>query len=227
MARAFITAILLTVCVGSLAAQGEGDVKALRSRVERRFNILPLANGVVLTPRFKAAARSIEIADGTIAVDGTPVTGAELRQKLGSDADLILQVSYLDVASRRSLAGVPTAPNAPGAPNAPSAPNAPNAPNVPSPPSIEVASPEASPARTERPKRRGAVVRIGGSVKVASDEHVTDDVVVVGGSADIDGEVDGDVVVVGGSATLGPQAAIGKDVVIVGGVLNQDPTATI
>ena len=47
MARALITAILLTACVGSLAAQGGGDVKALRPKVEQRFNILPLANGVV------------------------------------------------------------------------------------------------------------------------------------------------------------------------------------
>jgi hypothetical protein len=62
---------------------------------------------------------------------------------------------------------------------------------------------------------------------VASDEHVTDDVVAIGGSADVDGEVDGDVVVVGGSANLGPKADINGDVVVVGGSLNQDPGATI
>jgi hypothetical protein len=71
------------------------------------------------------------------------------------------------------------------------------------------------------------VVKIGGSVKVASDERVTDDVVVVGGSADVDGQVDGDLVVVGGSATLGPNADIRSDVTVVGGALNQDPKAYI
>src|SRR5205085_6505397 len=98
MARAFIAAMMLTLFATPSTAQGSagGDLQALRSRVERRFQILPIANGVVLTPRFKAAARSVEVADGTIALDGAPVTGAELRQKLGADADLILQVSYLD-----------------------------------------------------------------------------------------------------------------------------------
>ena len=94
MARAFIAAFLLAVLAASPAAQGwgswgsGGDLKALRSRVEQRFQILPLANGVVLTPRFKAAIRSIEVTDGSIAIDGTSVTGAEMRQKLGADSDL-------------------------------------------------------------------------------------------------------------------------------------------
>src|SRR5436309_9968351 len=128
MARGLIAAFILALfpapSAGQAAAGRASDIQALRSRVERRFQILPLANGVMLTPRFKAAARSVEVADGTIAVDGAPVTGAELRQKLGTDADLILQVSYLDAASRRSLAGISSAPSMPEAPNTPQAPAA-------------------------------------------------------------------------------------------------------
>lgn len=218
MARAFIAAFLLAVLAASPAAQGGGsggDLKALRSRLEQRFQILPLANGVVLTPRFKAAVRSIEVTDEAIAIDGTSVTGAELRQKLGADADLVLQLSYLDSATRRVLAGVQAAPSLPAADSTASTPQPP------------AAASETSADRPERPKRRDDVVRVGGSVTVARDEHVTGDVVAIGGSVNIDGQVDGDVVAVGGSANLGPTADIRGDLVVVGGALNQDPKATI
>lgn len=213
MARAFIAAVLLAAFAVAAIAQGggaAGDVSALRSRVERRFQILPVANGVVLTPRFKAAARSIEVTDGTIALDGSPVTGGELRQRLGADADLVLQVSYLDAAARRSLAGVAATPSTA--------------------PAVTPAEPlpaDAAASQMPRPRRRQDVVRVGGSVKVASDEHVTGDAVAVGGSIDIDGQVDGDAVAVGGSATLGPNADIRGDLVVIGGSLKQDPKAKV
>jgi hypothetical protein len=190
-------------------------VNALRSRLEQRFQILPLANGIVLTPRFKAAARSIEVTDGSIAVDGAPVTGAELRQKLGADADLVLQLSYLDAATRRVLAGIQAAPSPQPADS--------TAPTL----DPGSAAREVAGDRPDRPKRRNDVVRVGGSVTVASDEHVTGDVVAIGGSVDIDGQVDGDVVSVGGSANLGPAADIRGDLVVIGGALNQDPKAKI
>ena len=217
MARAFIAAFLLAVLAASPAAQGGGggDVKALRSRLEQRFQILPLANGVVLTPRFKAAVRSIEVTDGSIAIDGTSVTGAELRQKLGTDADLVLQLSYLDSATRRVLAGVQAVPSPQPADS--------TAPTL----DPGSAAREAASSRPDRPKTRDDVVRVGGSVTVASDEHVTGDVVAIGGSVNIDGQVDGDVVAVGGSASLGPTADIRGDLVVVGGAVNQDPKATI
>jgi hypothetical protein len=207
---------LSTAWLGAQAGGGASDPNALRSRVDRRFQILPIANGVVLTPRFTTPTRSIEIADGTIAVDGVPVTGAELQNRLGADAQLVLQVSYLDPAARRIFAGLQAAPSTSPAPTPPS------------PPTIESSTPSpAAAGRPERPRRREAVVRIGGNVQIASDEHVTDDVVIVGGRADVDGRVDGDVVVVGGSATLGPNADIGSDVTVIGGSLNQDPKALV
>jgi hypothetical protein len=216
-------ALFATPSAAQGAPGGAGsDLQALRSRIERRFQILPLANGVLLTPRFKAAARSVELADGTIAVDGAPVTGAELREKLGADADLILQVSYLDPVSRRSLAGISPVPATPQTPQVPDTPQTPAITPEPERQRGDDARP-----RVPRSKRREAVVRIGGSVKVASDERVTDDVVVVGGSADVDGQVDGDLVVVGGSATLGPNADIRSDVTVIGGALNQDPKAYV
>ena len=60
-----------------------------------------------------------------------------------------------------------------------------------------------------------------------SDEFVRGDVVVIGGSATINGEVDGEVVVVGGSARFGPQADVRGDITVVGGGLSRDPGAVI
>ena len=81
--------------------------------------------------------------------------------------------------------------------------------------------------RTPRARRREDIVRIGGSVTVDSDEYVRGDVVVIGGSANVNGEVDGEVVVVGGSARFGPQADVRGDITVVGGGLSRDAGAVI
>ena len=65
-------------------------------------------------------------------------------------------------------------------------------------------------------RRPRPVVRIGQDYTVRGTE-TTDDVVLVSGSAQIDGHVVGDVVVVLGSLQLGPTAVIDGDVVVVGG----------
>ena len=100
MARTFIAApILLMLAV--LAASAQGNVDEVRKRLEGRFEIVPIANGIVLTPRFKTPIRAIELSDTAIAIDGTPVTGPELRERLGpADADVVMQVSYLDATAR-------------------------------------------------------------------------------------------------------------------------------
>ena len=209
MARTFITAatlLMLTV----IAASAQSNVDELRTKLEGRFEIVPLANGVVLTPRFKTTIRSIEVSGATIAIDGAPVTGRELSDRLGpADTDMVLQLSYLDSAARRSLAAGKTPP----------AKTVDPAPSVDSPPM----EPEAP--RTPRTRRREDIVRIGGSVSIDSDEFVRGDVVVIGGSANIDGEVNGEVVVVGGSARLGPKADVRGDLTVVGGGLARDPGA--
>lgn len=192
--------------------------RTLRDRIEERYEVLPLQNGIALKPRSRGGVRSIEISDGTIAIDGTAVTGGELRARLGSEADTILRLSYLDPAARRALFEF-------GAPPVEAPAVTVEAPAV----TPESAAPEqAAPAPQRRPVRRsGAQVRIGGSVTVGPDEIVTDDVVVIGGTANIDGEVNGDVVVVGGVATLGPHADVHRDVTVVGGVLTRDPDARV
>lgn len=190
------------------------DAAALRSRLESRFQVLPLANGVLLTPRSRSSVRSIEVTDA-IAIDGVTVTGSELREKLGLDADVVLQVSYLDAAGRRALAGA-VLPAAPAAGQTPAAGQAP-----------EMPAPSSAAPRPIRSERRGDVVRFGGSITVAEHERVEGDVVAIGGSADIDGEVDGDAVVIGGSLKVGPHADIRRDVTVIGGRLDKDPNAIV
>ena len=91
---------LLAVCV-TLAAQAAGmprpveaqtvnEIGALKAQLERRFEVLPLQDGVLLRPRAATAGvRSIEVHQGAIAIDGQVVTGAELRSRLGGEADLV------------------------------------------------------------------------------------------------------------------------------------------
>jgi len=63
-------------------------------------------------------------------------------------------------------------------------------------------------------------VRIGGDVVVEEGTEVKD-AVAVGGSVTVNGKVRDSAVAVGGSVTLGPRAVIGKDVVSIGGAVNQ------
>jgi nitrate reductase NapE component len=210
MARTFITAPMLLMLV-VITASAQSQIDDLRTRLEPRFEIVPIANGIVLTPRFRTSIKSVEVSDSTIAIDGAPVTGRELRERLGNDADLVLQASYLDAAARRSLAADKLPP-----------PKA-----VETAPTIDPGPMEPEVPRTPRARARQDIVRIGGSVSVDSDELVRGDVVVIGGSANINGEVDGEVVVVGGSARFGPQADVRRDITVVGGGLARDPGAVI
>lgn len=70
----------------------------------------------------------------------------------------------------------------------------------------------------------GAVAVLG---RIDSRGEVGGDTVSVLGATSIDGPVRGDVVTVLGNLHLGPKAAIGRDVVVVGGQLTRDPDAVI
>lgn len=78
---------------GDALAQAPAASATLREQVARQFDILPLQNGVALRPRTRSDIRTVQVSEGVIAIDGQPVTGSELRARLGADADLILQVS--------------------------------------------------------------------------------------------------------------------------------------
>ncbi|MBS1819906.1 MAG: polymer-forming cytoskeletal protein [Acidobacteria bacterium] len=229
MARMGVLVALALLCgAPAVWAQGDRD-QALKRQVEQRFEVLPLRDGLALRPKAAASGvRSVEIAGGTIALDGQPATGAELRQKLGADADLVLQLSYLADAARRDLflpSGTSTTPATPGTPPPPSSPPAPAAPSIaPEPPPLPPSPPR---PRERRDRRNGDRVRIGGSVTVSEGELVEGDVVAVGGPVSVYGRVSGDVVSVGGPVTLGAAAVVDGDVTAVGGPLTRDPGAVV
>ncbi|MBA3271969.1 MAG: polymer-forming cytoskeletal protein [Acidobacteria bacterium] len=87
-----------------------------------------------------------------------------------------------------------------------------------------------APVENETPRvyrTTGSRVAVGRSIQVASDEEVSDAVVVIGGSLRVDGRVRDGLVVVGGNLELGPRADVRGDVVLVGGRLTRDPNARV
>jgi hypothetical protein len=210
-------ALLTVVAAGvELGAQREqADTTTLKTSLERRFEVVQLrGDGVALKSRDSRNGPSIEITDDGIAVDGEPATGAEVRQKLGAaDAALVLQVSYLTRAQRHDLfASSQTTPSTAVLPTPPPAPEPPPLPRF---------------ERRNRGRRDGDRVQFGSNITIREGEVVDGDVVNIGGSVTVDGEVRGDVVGIGGGVTLGPKASVENNVVVVGGPLNRADGARI
>jgi hypothetical protein len=222
VASLLVAGALTLVCpaaaqTGKPAAPPPPEHARLREAIDARYRVLPVQKGVLLVPRVaRPGVGSIELSDGTIAVNGSLVTGAELRQRLGSDADLVAELSYLGQATREALFFGAQRLEAPAPPPEPEVtPAEPPAP--PEPPSPE----------REYRRHASAKVRIGGTVRVDQDESVDGAVVVIGGSAVVDGQVRDAVVVVGGNARLGREADVRGDVTVVGGTIDRDPGARV
>jgi len=79
----------------------------------------------------------------------------------------------------------------------------------------------------ERFRRDGVRLRVFDSYTLPEGDTASEPVVVIGGSADIDGHAEDDVVVIGGNLRLGPKAVVDGDVVAVGGELTMDPAAVV
>jgi hypothetical protein len=185
---------------------------ALRRRIEETWRVIPLQHGLVLTPR-RASIRvkGIELGERGISLDGRLVSGAELTERLGADADAVLRLSYLPLEERATLLTPPEAVERPRAER-------------------PVAEPR--PSREPRPLREtglrfgrsGARVRLFGPLTVREGEQVGD-VVAVFGSIDMRGTAHGNVVSVFGSVDMGPKASASGDVVAIGGRLRRAPGA--
>src|SRR5689334_9865606 len=212
-ARIWVVGLALAFACLPLFGQAQpSNLEDLRRQIEQRYTVLPIQNGIVLSPKAKNGFTSVEVSGNTVAVNGAEVTGSELRTRLGSDADLILQLSYLTPSARQALFSIDGNTNSP---------------QVTPFPDRREPLPDRREPRPRRGGRKNDVIRFGGDVKVAQGETVDGDVVVFGGNGSVDGRVNGDVVVLGGSLTLGPEADISGDVVTVGGKLIRDPGARI
>jgi hypothetical protein len=193
-----ILALVLTVVPATVASPQDAEQRALRSRVEGRYDIVPLTDGIALTPKNRTRdVRLIEISQGVISINGTPVSGRELRERLGEDAENVLRLSYLTTEQRRELFGGPGAKAAPRLE------------------SDSVGDQERSSDGRRRSGRER--VRIFGDVTVNENEAINGQAVAVFGNVRVDGEVRQEAVAVLGSVTLGPKAVVGGDVVSVGG----------
>src|SRR5688572_7738135 len=210
---ALMVAVILGVQEPSLAQRSTRQgPEALRERIEQRYNVVPISNGVALTPKNRRGdVRLIEVSDA-IAINGTVVTGAELRDRVGSDADAILQLSYMDPAAREAMfAATPRDASPPVEPQ-----------SVPSP------LPTGSDSGGERRNRaHGDRVNVFGDVRVREDEEITGQVVAVLGSVRIDGAVGDQVVAVLGSVELGPKAVVRGDIISVGGRVHRSEGAQV
>lgn len=200
----------------SAAAQQSGgaDVAAARSRIEARYEVVPLRDAIGLRPKDRASrVRMIEVSDEGIAIDGNPVSGRELRDRVGADAEAILPLSYFTAAERREFLRQNEPPPPP--PRARPAPEP-----QPEPPS--------SPGRAAGERRRvGERVHVLSSVTVRRDEEVRGQAIAVIGSVRVDGKVSDQVVAVLGSVTLGPDAEVDGDVIAIGGRINMADGARV
>jgi hypothetical protein len=143
-------------------------------------------------------------------INGAPVTGRELRERLGGDAELVLRLSYLDADARRALFESEATGGATPRESEP----------------VEAPSTPGTPLRRSH-RASGDRVRIFGNVTVSKDEAIAGEVVAVIGSVRVDGEVGQQVVAVLGSVDLGPDAVVRGDVVSVGGRVRRAPGAQI
>ena len=193
-------------CAAQVQAQTSTAGGDIRADIEAEYQVTTITGGLGLMPRdVDHGFALIELRDGTIAIDGEPMSGQELVARLGAASDLILRLTYLDAATQRSLFGLTSLGSVP--PAAPAAPVEPVAPIL------------------DRHVVRGDIVAIGGREHVTVDERVQGDVIVIGGSLVIDGEVLGRITVIGGSAEFGPEAIARREVTIIGGRLRRDQDA--
>jgi hypothetical protein len=210
IARTTIALVLLLGIQNAGSGQTASATPDLRARLHERFDVVALQQGVALVPLEAASGvRMIQIAGGVVTVDGEALTGQQLRDRLGPDADLVLQATYLDLQRQRELAGT-VAAAAPAASSQDSQP---------------ADEPADQIARTQ--VTRGDMVRFGGDVAVGLNERIQGDVVSIGGSVTVEGEVTGDVVAIGGPVTLGSQAVVRGDLNVVGGSLTRAPGARV
>ncbi len=212
----------------------------LRQTILGLYEVLPMRGGLLLKPHAsKVGVKTIELTDGSIAINGETTPPSVVRAWLVADAPPVLTLSDLPPAERRQLFGLPTeggttaappaasttlAPKSTGeAPQAdsddksddttadkPTPPEPPEVPEPPSPPTTAVSI--------------GPRVRVGGSTRVEAHE-IAESVVAVGGQVHVDGEVERDVASVGGSTWI--NGKVGGGVTAVGGSVHLGPKAEV
>ncbi len=237
----------------------------LRQEIESRYEVLPLSDGVVLRPRTeRSGVRSIEVNGSSIAVNGARVSREVLRAWVGEDAGPLLKLLDLTPPERRALFGLSGSAESSADSSGASADSStdpgdeevdsgepadstptelPSPSDVPSPPAPPEPPDSESKWNEDADVHLGTIVRFTGNARVDANEEA-EQVVVIGGSAAVDGavreevsaiggdvringRVGGDVTSVGGDVRLGPKAEIDGDVTSVGGTVEREPGAKV
>ncbi len=234
------------------------QVAALIEELDDGFEVLALSESYVLQPIDpEADYRSIEIKPGSLVVDGETVSGDQLRERVGAAAEAIVALSELGSAEPSTSEEIRDRIERLGEERRIKAEEIDELvrSRVEELESLEGEHLEAledaidEQRRDERRRRRRGSVRtdtrvsFGSSLRVEENETSRDvvvlggsldvegkvrgDAVVVGGSVEIRGEVSGTVTAVGGSISLGPGARIDGDAISIGGAVHRDPTADV
>jgi hypothetical protein len=217
------------------AGQDSAAVDSLLARVQERFQMYPVQQGVLLLPKYAAPGlQSVQVAGGVIAVNGKAVPGSEIASLLGEDAPVVLRLSYVrpELLQQRmlALAGAGATPAdsariASGAPreDAAAATDGAGAPGAP-PPGATVPRVDADvdiELGDDPDLDDGDIVRVGHNITVPENQTVLGDVVAIGGDVEVAGEVLGDAVSLGGVLRLTDTARVNGDAVSVGGRLEK------
>lgn len=231
---------------GGAVAAAPASQAELRQLIERRYEVLPIRDGLLLKPRQeRLGVRAVELRGASIAVNGEPVNERVLRSWLGEEeADPILRLTRLDRTAQRALFGldggeattsVPPVP--PGTPAVPlpvplpspgsdeaEVPEIAEAPEPPEAPEAPEAPEEPESREDRRAGRRGGAIKVAGSVTVDAGD-VAEEVVVFGGPVRVDGEVLGDVSSFGGPVRI--NGKVGGSINAIGNSVHLGPKSVV
>lgn len=217
-----------------LEAPPRSDLNVL----EEHFNVLSTANGIGLTPKETQSYSLVEVQQGTVAVDGEVVDEARLIELLGQeDAARLIALTQLSGAELRSLRR-PLSSDLEDRLERIAELQAQRDRELVELEALRAELESAEPSIEEEDDESGRyytqdrfsfgnsltidarestndVVVIGGSLEVNGE--VVGDAVVVGGGVEVNGHIHGDLTAVGGSIDIGPEATINGEVTSVGG----------
>ncbi len=239
-------------------AQVAVDSSEWAEKIGQEYEVLLLEGGLALVPREHLyGIRVLEIRGQEVSVNGAQVTREVLAAWLKEDAQAVLGLMAMEPEARRALLGLAGAGGSPPLPREPPVPPRVEDPEegkteaaLPSPeegsegaPEAVEEEPSASEAVSRNPVASEVRVKVFDDVIIGANE-VAEDVIVVGGDLQLEGEILGDALVVAGRAYInggvsGDVAAIGGtvflqqharvhgDVISVGGAIERHPSATV
>lgn len=250
-----VLALLLLPGVAAVAQERPATATSassqeLRRQIERRYEVLPVSGGLLLTPRqSRRGVRTIEVTGDAVAINGEKLPTQTVRDWLGEDADPILRLLAIEPARRRALFGLQADSGLPRAsersseetadaeetdetaaeespvPDADADADETEIPEITVEPTVpDAADAEETPETPEPSIHSGSRVKFGGSIVVEKDE-LAEEAVAIGGSVRVDGEVSRDAVAIGGPVRI--NGRIGGNVTSVGSSVHLGPNAVV